>query len=260
MSTASGDCDLNGLGILVTRPAGQAGGLCGLIEAHRGIPVRFPVLEIRKAGTEDDRLRLAHANDYHRLIFISANAVEHAAPHLPRKLNVPVAAVGAATARALRGIGVAEVLAPGGRADSEGLLALPAMQRVEGRRILIVRGLGGRALLADRLRARGAEVEYAEVYRRAPPDNADAQALLREWRERVDVITVTSGEALESLCRLLADDPRLFMPPLIVVSERTAVDARARGFRRVRVARGAADADMLAALCELASSGFSAQT
>ena len=41
------------------------------------------------------------------------------------------------------------------KADSEGLLADPAFADVAGRRILIVRGVGGRELLARSLRARG---------------------------------------------------------------------------------------------------------
>ena len=258
MSAAHIDCDLGGLGVLVTRPVHQAEGLCRLIEHHRGRPLSFPVLEILEAGTDDDRYRLAHANEYHRLIFISANAVERAAPHLPEKLSVPVAAVGAATARALHRIGAENILVPGGRADSEALLALPAMQRVDGRRILIVRGEGGRALLGDSLRARRAVVDYAEIYRRALPEVA-TEDLLRDWDARVDVVTVTSGEALENLCRLLCDDSRLFATPLIVVSERTAQDARRRGFRLVRVAAGAADAAMIAALCDLAASDLSAK-
>lgn len=251
MSTGAPGCDLRGLGVLVTRPARQAESLCELIEAHGGLALRFPVLEIQPGGTDADRRRLANANHYHRLIFVSANAVEQAAPHLPENLKPTVAAVGAATARALRDIGIRDVLIPEGRADTEGLLALSAMQRVEGRRVLIVRGEGGRAMLGDTLSERGAEVDYAEIYRRAVP-GAGQTSLPADWENVLGAVTVTSGEALDNLCRRLGYGRRLLETPLIVVSERTAHHAHQAGFRSVHVSAGASDEALLVALCALA--------
>jgi uroporphyrinogen-III synthase len=244
-------CDLAGMRVLVTRPVRQASGLCALIEAWNGHAVRLPTLEIAAGGTSADRERLARAHDYDLLIFVSANAVEHAAPHLPHPLATTVAAVGRATAAALQRLGCTKVLTPAGRADSEALLSLPALQVMAGRRILIVRGEGGRALLGDTLAARGGIVDYAEIYRRIVP-NSDPQTLLDRWPDAVDVVTVTSGEALANLCLILRDDLRLFATPLVVVSGRTADDARHRGFGHVIIASGAADEQVCKALCSLA--------
>ena len=86
----------------------------------------------------------------------------------PRRLQV--ATVGGASVRALERFGITGVVAPQGRYDSESLLDLPALAAVNGRRVVIFRGEGGRELLGETLRARGAVVEYAECYRRVRPE------------------------------------------------------------------------------------------
>jgi uroporphyrinogen-III synthase len=234
---------LRGAGVLVTRPAHQADRLCRLIEAHGGRAVRFPAVEIREPRElENAKSLLAAANGFDLVVFVSANAVDSAADHLPSPLRATVAAVGEATARALRRHGLEPSILPVGSADSEGLLAAPGLADVTGRRVLIVRGEGGRPLLGDALAKRGAEVRYAEVYRRALPAS-DPAALLSRWRETVDVVTVTSRELLDNLLVLLGDAgrARLLATPLVVISDRLAATARAAGFTRVAVAASALD-------------------
>src|SRR4029079_11082017 len=88
--------------------------------------------------------------------------------------------------------------------DSEGLLALPALAELRGKRIAIFRGEGGRDHLADALRARGAHVDCIACYRRArPASGADglAEALLQG---RAHALTITSSEGLDNL-RALVD-------------------------------------------------------
>ncbi|HEY9148355.1 MAG TPA: uroporphyrinogen-III synthase, partial [Gammaproteobacteria bacterium] len=127
-------------------------------------------------------------------------------------------------------LGRAPELVPESQFDSEGLLALPGLQAVRGKRILILRGNGGRELMAATLRDRGAQVDYAEVYRREPPDTAAAEA---GWLGKTDIITVTSSEALQNLVALtdVAQRPQLLAKPLVVVSERAAALAHALGFK-----------------------------
>ena len=242
-------CHLRGLSILVTRPSAQAGPLCEQIEAQHGRPIRFPALEIK--GPRDAAAARRLLQDLHRcdlLIFVSANAVQYGFPLMPESipLDLPIAAVGDATARRLDDCGLPATLQPAERLDSEGLLALPELQDMQGKRVLIVRGEGGRPTLGDTLRARGATLDYVEVYRRQRPQ----RNLCANWDRMVDVVTVTSADILDNLLAMLEPcRTELLQTPLVVVSVRLAEQARALGFRQVLAAGSALDADVLARLC-----------
>jgi len=248
-------CDLCGRGVLVTRPAAQAEVLCRLIEAAGGRPVRFPTMEIcPPADPAAAAARLAEHWDC--VIFISRNAVEGALALAAQALRASPArraAVGRATAAAMQAAGLPPSLVPDLGFDSEALLALPALGAVAGQRVLIVRGEGGRALLGTTLVERGAEVAYAEVYRRAPPD-VDPAGQLAAWRDTLGFVTATSDEVLHNLLALVPapDHPWLKGLPLAVLSARGADTARGLGFVRVAVAPQPGDDGVLAALCALA--------
>jgi len=228
---------LAGIGVLVTRPAHQADNLCRLIEAQGGTAIRFPCLAIlppRDPAAADAIIqRLA---DFSIAIFVSANAVHHAMALISRRggalpEGLQRIAVGAATARALERCGAPAQWTPA-RYDSAGLLALPELQAVTGRAIVIFRGEGGRELLGDALQARGARVTYAEVYRRDKPD-LPADDLRRRWaRGEIHAAVVTSNESLRNLCEIVGKLgwPWLCHTPLIVVSERARSLARELGF------------------------------
>lgn len=192
---------------------------------------------------------------YDIAVFISQNAVDRTLNLLRARRSMPqglrIAAVGRSTARALARHGLPAQFCPQRRFDSEALLDLPEMQVVSGLRIVLFRGDGGRELLADTLRRRGAQVECVEAYRRSRPA-ADVSALLQEWaRGSIDVVTVTSGEALQNLFELVGKLGQQWLRrvPLVVMSERTAELARQLGFRgEVLVAEEASDPGLLSAL------------
>jgi uroporphyrinogen-III synthase len=250
-------CHLRGLSVLVTRPEHQAEPICELIAAAHGRPVRFPALEILgPADKNGAKATLDGARRADLLVFVSANAVQYAFPLLPDQLplDIAVAAIGEATARALDNVGLPATLTPS-RMDSEGMLALPELQAIRGQRAFILRGNGGRELLAETLHERGAEVIQVEVYRRQLPQRvAGVRNLLDNWPQLVDVVIATSATILDNLFALLGDagTARLRETPLIVVSQRLATHALTRGCQTVRVAASARDADMLGALCALA--------
>lgn len=243
--------DLKGVGVLVTRPTAQAEGLCRLIEHAGGRAIRFPAIAIQPVEDPGPARHLL-AQSWDLILFISRNAVEQSLPLFPMA-RLPVqgllAAVGRATSHALTAAGRTPDLMPEGRFDSESLLGLPQLADLKGKRVLIVRGLGGRTLLGDTLIERGAELAHAEVYHRRLPD-ADPAALLASWEKRVQLVTATSGEVLDNLLKLLGPEGRalLLATPLVVVSARTAQSATRLGFARVELAERAADEAIVAAL------------
>lgn len=247
---------LEGLRVLVTRPAHQAEPFCTLLAQAGAEAVRFPVLAIAPAADPAAVAAVAERLDqFDLLIFISVNAVQYGLEWLPGPGDWPtstaIAAVGSRTAAALVEEGLSVTLVPETGHNSEALLALPALQDMRHRRVLIVRGNGGRETLAEALRARGAEVTYAEVYRRVCPDS-DAALLLRRWQKGgVDVVTVTSVESLRNLFTLLgpAGEDLLRATPLVVASERVrAVAQELDCHGAITVAADATDAGMLMAL------------
>ncbi len=235
---------LAGLNIVVTRPREQAAPLAQRITQAGGQAILFPLLEISPvADSQFLRSLVARLPEFNLAIFISPNAVRygmaaiHAAGAIPPKLKI--ATVGQGSAKALRDLGVDKIIAPQERFDSEALLALPELQQVAGWRVVIFRGDGGRELLGDTLKARGASVEYAACYQRAKPQQDSAMLLAAD----PDAITVTSSEALAYLWEMLdsAAKERLAAVPLFVPHARIAEAAYKLGWRVVVPTAGGDD-------------------
>jgi uroporphyrinogen-III synthase len=248
------DAPLAGLGILVTRPAHQSEHLANLIRQAGGNPILFPALEIvdipdlQPLNTLIDRL-----DQFDLAIFISPNAVNKAMNLIRARRKLPaslqIAAIGKGSAKVLAQYGVQDVITPKQRFDSEALLALPELQAVAGKHIVIFRGDGGRELLGDELSRRGAQQEYAECYRRQKPQ-ADNGKLLYLWaRNELHAITVTSTEVLHNLFDLVGKLGQQWLKktPVFVPHERIAEAAREMGLEKVFVT-GAGDEAMVAGL------------
>lgn len=250
------DQPLRGRTIVVTRPAAQADAMVAAIEAAGGSALRFPLLAI--APVEDTapvEAVAARLDGYDFACFVSPNAVEHALAVVLRGRAWPAAVravtVGVSSEKALARHGIANVIAPRERFDSEALLSLPelAPENVAGRRVVIFRGDGGRELLGDTLVARGAMVDYVTCYHRTRPPLDVALLLARARAGTLDAITLTSSEGLENLIDMLgADVPALLAnTTLFVPHARIGERAAALGAPHV-VLTGAADAGLLAGL------------
>ncbi len=197
------DTPLGGAGVLVTRPERQADGLVQAIESQGGVAIRFPVIEARPLA-QADVIAMAETLQIPDIaILVSANAVRFGLRYAG---DAAIAAVGPATARSVEKSGrQVDIRSPGGF-DSEHLLATPELQDVAGKVVRIIRGNGGRELLASTLRDRGATVEYLEVYQRVVPgyDEAEIAAIGDRLRSGgIDVITIMSVETLRNLVELL---------------------------------------------------------
>ena len=225
---------------MVTRPVGQAQRLAELLAGAGARPIVFPAIEIEPLGTPVPPL-----DGIDLVVFVSPTAVQVGSPYLA-SLGLRVAAIGNGTRRELESRGFVDVLAPESGGDSEALLALPEMQALSGKRVLIVRGEGGRELLGESLTARGAQVGYFECYRRVAP-RADPAPLIQAWdRGEIDAVTVFSTQALENLIAV-AGAQRLADTPLFANHARVAERARESGIAQVIVA-GAGDEEMVDAL------------
>lgn len=234
---ARGTSDLTGVRVAVTRPRHQCKKILRLLEAKNAYARCLPVLEIVPPADPGDAMEaLAERNDFDIMIFVSVNAVTMALGLLGENgalsTGATIGAVGPATGRALAAAGAAAAIQPRGEVSAEGLLENPALapNQVAGKRILLVKGEGGRPVIAQTLAARGAEVRSVDVYRRACPAGR-IRDLLEEPLESFGFVIFTSGAAVENL--LLLADPEeadhVRNARLVVASARLADLVRRHG-------------------------------
>jgi uroporphyrinogen-III synthase len=252
LSEATNSKPLAGKGIVVTRPAHQAQALARLIEESGGSAILFPAIEIHDVEDLGPFMQIVdRLEEFDLAIFISPNAIERAVGLIRSRRPFPpglrLATIGGGGVRALAAHGITGVIAPQGRYDSEALLEVPEVAGAQ--RVVIFRGEGGRELLGETLKARGARVEYAECYRRRRPE-LDPAPLRDAWaRQALHAVTVTSSEGLRNLFEMVgaAGRERLQQTPLFAPHPRIAEAARTLAIRTV-VVTGPGDAGLLAGL------------
>ena len=238
----SGQRDLEGLGVVLTRPLEPARVLARSLEARGARVHLFPALAIEDLPTTPELTQALDALPQAALaIFVSAHAVEKGLAAVRARgawpARVEVAGIGDATAKALRNSGFERVISPTGRHDSEGLLETARLQAVRGENIIVFRGEGGREHLKETLEARGAKVRYAQCYRRVRP-SADASPLIAAFdRGEVHAVSALSGETLENFVDMLGPEGerRLKAAALVVPHPAIAAHRAAGRFARIMV-------------------------
>ena len=248
---------MNGWRLLLTRPAEESAVLAATLAQQGIFSSSLPLLAIEALPeTAEQRSTLTRLPQYSAVIVVSKPAARLALARLSAaQIAIPETqpwfSVGAATAQVLLERHPC-VHYPELGDDSEALLALPQFQQalaVEMPRVLILRGEGGRELLAERLHGQGAQVDYLPLYRRVLPDYPPASLIERVRAERLNALVVSSGQGFVHLHELAADAwPELARLPLFVPSPRVAEMARAAGAHSVVDCRGASAAALLAAL------------
>ena len=241
--------------VVLTRPETDSERLSKVLQ-HEGFQTRVMPLMTIEAIPPSERAVAPTISDDTLCIFISANAVRFGLSQLGSELarypDLTVIAVGNKTRDTLAANGIdAQVPV---RADSEGLLAMPALSAPDSREVVIVKGEGGRELLASELTRRGACVTEWACYRRCWPD-VDVSELAEISAGLI--FQASSGEMLSRLAELLAGEGQadLFQSPIIVPSDRVASLATEIGWTQVIRAEDASDGAFMRALKQHKQSG-----
>ncbi len=206
---------------------------------------------------------LLDLDQFHRVVVISPSAadvlletLEDYWPQWP--IGVNWYTVGQGTKLRLHKAGI-EAECPAKGDKSEDLLLHPELQALAGEKVLLVKGLGGRDLLAETLTARDAQVSVLYLYERVKP-KLNPQQIEQLLTGNHQALVVTSGDALMQYLAFLKAE---FLEPdklnlqqnrcwVLVPSYRVEQQARALGFNRVTNTDGAGSEAILAAIKALA--------
>jgi len=274
LSNLDGSTELKRCSVLLTRPALQANNIANMIEAKGGQVVHLPLLEIEPVCKPEDIERVKSyvlgLDQYDLAIFISTNAARLGMgwislywPQIP--MGLEAFAVGPSTAELLDEESWEVHVSPSG-VTSEDLLELESLQDIQGKRVALFRGKGGRELIAKTLRERGATVDYIEIYERHVPEYEQEQMLEEIETKHVNYVVLTSMQILLSFIKLLGldkegqpvdDEMILWLQEsltLIVPSQRVRDYALSKGFANVVDAGGASDEQILKSLQALQNS------
>ena len=234
--------------VVLTRPQADSERLSETLQ-NEGFQTRvMPIITIEAIPTAEQAPAPSVSDDA-LCIFISANAVRFGLPQLgsalARNSDLTVIAVGNKTRDTLAAEGIQAQVPV--RADSEGLLAMPALSAPDSRDVVIVKGEGGRELLASELTGRGARVTEWACYRRCWPE-VDVSGLMEISAGLI--FQVSSGEMVSRLSELLAGGGQadLFQSSIIVPSDRVARLATEIGWGQVIRAEDASDDAFIRAL------------
>jgi uroporphyrinogen-III synthase len=202
---------LAGRTILVTRARHQAGRLTEALRAVGAEVVEIPAIAIVPPDSYADLDRtLLNLSQYQWLIVTSANAVQALQARLAATgsevgalSHLKIAAVGSATAAALREMGIEVAVTPAEYVAESLVEALGS--RVDWQRVLLARAAVARDVIPDALRARGATVDVVDAYRTViPEDSVTAIRTIFGPQGRVpDAVTFTSSSTVTNFEALL---------------------------------------------------------
>ena len=201
--------------IVVTRPAGADDPLVVELESRGCRVIAVPTVAIRMIDVDWPDLRT-----FDWVVLTSAAGVA-ALPTTP--VGPRWAAVGAATAKALRSRGVDVEVVP---AEANGAALAAALPHAADARVLLVRASLADRDLPDALRARGASVEELTAYETVEGPEESREALRRAMSEAVSVVVFASGSAVRGYVKL-GGVPTV---PAVTIGPRTSQVARERGF------------------------------
>ena len=225
---------LHGKRILVTRARAQASALTEKLTALGASCIEAPVIRI--AAPADDYAALDHAiselHSYHWVIFTSVNGVEHFFARLAhaekdtRALGyAKVAAIGSATAEALRAYGIHADLVP---QEFRAEAVVEALKDIlpPRARILLPRAQEARDVLPESLRTYGAMVDVVAAYETVPELDGGAELVARLTNGEIDFVTFTSSSTVKNLVQQLGNITPLQQVKIACIGPVTADTAR----------------------------------
>lgn len=241
-TTPSMNRTLKGLRVLNTRPKDQAHALSETIRAAGGVVVECPTLQIESTG-ESWLNVLPNLNSVNFALFISPNSVQFCFKILQQKNitlpeSIKIIAIGQGSANALTNLGIDVCTIPE-HPDSEHVLAIPSLQRISKQTVLLFKGEGGRTVIEQGLKQRGADVINLCVYKRIVPE-VPKQLLKSIWHNNlVDIILITSEQSLHNLFALFGEDARSWLQSKVclVLSDRLAKTAQSFGIKKIIISR-----------------------
>lgn len=248
--------------VLVTRPARQAEALAEELRARGLTPISVPTVAIAAEPDEAFAAALDRLADFDWVIFTSVNAVATLAPRLAGERRQDthgrprVAAVGPATAAALRADGIEPDHLPGRFLSVE---IASGLGEVAGRRVLLAQADVATDELRDALVARGADVAAAVAYRTVEAPPASRAPLHAALREGIDLLTFASPSAVRGLVQLLSADADATTRAELAAARRipaacigpvTAQEVARLGFTAAVVARRHTAPDLAAAVAD----------
>ena len=204
---------LAGTRVLVGRARHQAGGLSASLRSLGASVIEIPFIQIRKPQSYqslDDALKNIRSYDW--LILTSANGVEAMWERI-RKLRITrrtlkhlqIAAIGPATKKAIVKHGLKVKMVPEEYVAESVVKGL--RDKVNGKRVVLIRAKVARDVIPEELRAAGAEVDVVEAYETVVPEKSAARlrTLMRNASRRPHIVTFTSSSTAKNFAELLGN-------------------------------------------------------
>jgi uroporphyrinogen-III synthase len=240
---------LPSLRVVITRAEHQSAGLAAAFSRTGARVELLPLLAVvPPADPRPLREAAAEASSYDWIVFSSANAVEAFLPLLRGPLAAVVAAVGPATAAAVRAAGIEPGLVAE-RSDAEGLAAELA-PHMAGRRVLLPQAADARPALLAGLRTAGGAVTAVVAYDKRLPAEAAARAAELFADQPLGWVTFTSPRIVRHFVELFGAEWEERRRELRAVSIGgvTSAELRRHGVEPAAEARRPGDEEMVAAV------------
>lgn len=223
--------------ILVTRAREQASKLTASLERLGARCLEVPSIRLVEPedGYQAADEAISRMGEYDWVIFTSANGVGRFFERLAlagkdaRAFGgAKVAAIGTATAEALKGKGILADIVPR-EFRAEGIVEALKDEVGTGKKVLIPRAQEAREILPEKLRELGAEVTVAPVYRTVAAET-DGEALRRKLSDgEVDYVTFTSSSTVTNLLRIVGTAEALHGVKTACIGPVTAETCRKNG-------------------------------